>query len=148
MNDSVQELSARFMRTYESIPTDVKPPPGAAKLHYADAFNSEFTLLLIERRSTSLENMMDDAIEVEVNLLASNKTKQKGESRRIKEKAQPSTSQSSTDVKMDLMMKAMERLIDRFFMDDIGQNVNRERNEPQIRNPNFRQPRQLTPQPP
>ena len=46
------------------------------------------------------------------------------------------------------MMKAMERLIDRLSMDDRGQNVNRERNEPQIRNPNFRQPRQPTPQPP
>ena len=53
-NESVQDFSARFMRTYESIPADVKTPPGAAKLHYADAFDSEFTLLLRERRSTSL----------------------------------------------------------------------------------------------
>jgi hypothetical protein len=42
----VQDFSTRFMRTYDSIPTDVKPPPGAAKLHYDDAFSSEFTLLL------------------------------------------------------------------------------------------------------
>ena len=42
------------MRTYESIPTDVKPPLGVAKLHYAYAFDSEFTLLLRERISTSL----------------------------------------------------------------------------------------------
>ena len=80
------------MRTYESIPANVKPPPGAAKLHYADAFDSEFTLLLRERRSTSLENMMQDTIEVEVNLSASNKTKQRGDSRRVKEEAQASTS--------------------------------------------------------
>ena len=58
MNEYVQDFYARFMRTYESIPVDVKPPPGAAKLHYADAFDREFTLLLRERRSTSLENMM------------------------------------------------------------------------------------------
>ena len=88
--------------------------------------DSEFTLLLRERRSTSLENMMQDAIEVEVNLSASNKTKQRGECRRVKEEAQASTSQSSIDAKMDLMMKSMERLIDKLSMDDRGQNLNRE----------------------
>ena len=130
MNESVQNFSARFMRTYESILVDLKPPSGAVKLHYGDAFDSEFTLLLREKRSTSLENMMDDSIEVEVNLLASNKIKQKLESRRVKEEAQTSTSQSSTDVKMDLMMKAMERLIDRLSIDDRGQTENKECNEP------------------
>ena len=136
------------MRTYESILADVKPPLGVAKLHYADSFDNEFTLLLRERRSASLENMMDDAIEVEVNLLASNNTKQKGESRRVKEKAQASTSQLSIDVKMDLMVKAMERIIDRLSIDDRGHTTNKERNEPHIKNPNLRQPRQPAPPPP
>ena len=72
------------METYESILADVNPPPRAAKLHYVDAFSSEFTLLLRERRSISLTNMMDDAIEVEVNLSTSNKTKQKYEPIRVK----------------------------------------------------------------
>ena len=148
MNESVQDFSARFMRTYESILANVKPPPWASKLHYVDAFDSEFTLLLREIRSTSLENMMQDSIEVEDNLSTSNKTKQRGDNRRVKEEAQTSTSQSSTYAKMDLMMKSMEIFIDRLYVDDRGQNVNRERNEPQIRNPNFKQPRQSTPQPP
>ena len=147
-NESVQHFSSGFIRTYESIPTDVKPSPRATKLHYANSFVSEFTLLLRERRSTSLENMMEDVIEVEVNLLASNKTKQKGESRRVKEYAQASTSKSSTDAKMKLMMKSMERLIDRLSIYYRGQTVNRERNEPQIKNSNFRQPRQPTLPPP
>ena len=47
--ESVQDFSTRFMRTYDAIPTDVKPPLGVAKLHYVDAFSSEFTLLLRER---------------------------------------------------------------------------------------------------
>lgn len=132
------------MRTYESIPADVKPPSEATKLHYADSFDSEFALLLRETRSASLENMIQDSIEVEVNLSDSNKTKQRGDDSRVKEEAQASTFQSSTDAKMDLMIKSMERLIDRFFVDDRGQNVNRERNEPQIRNPNFRKPIQPT----
>ena len=92
VSESVQDFSTRFMRTYESIPAYVKPPPWATKLHYADAFDSEFILLLRERRSSSLEDMMDDAIEIEVKLLASNKTKKISENRRVKEEAQASTS--------------------------------------------------------
>ena len=82
------------MRTYDSIPADVKTPPGATKLHYVDAFSSEFTLLLRERIFVSLLDVMDDALEVEVNLSASNKTKQKNETRRVREEeTQASTSQ-------------------------------------------------------
>ena len=87
MNEYVQDFSPRFMRTYESIPVDVTPPLGASKLHYADAFDHEFALLMRERRSTSLENMMQDGIEVEVNLSTSNKTKQRRDNRRVKEEA-------------------------------------------------------------
>lgn len=75
VNESVQYFSSRFMKTYDSIPAYVKSPPGATKLHYADTFDNEFTLLLRERIYASFEDMMDDAIKVEVNLLASNKTK-------------------------------------------------------------------------
>ena len=74
-NESVQDISYKFKKTSDAIPTNVKPPPGVAKLHYVDAFSSEFTLLLRERRSVSLEDMMDDAIEVEVNLSTSHKNK-------------------------------------------------------------------------
>ena len=66
--ESVQYFSTRFMRTYDSIPFDVKYPVGAAKLHYVDAFSSEFTLLLRERRSVTLDDMIEDATEIEVNL--------------------------------------------------------------------------------
>ena len=59
----------------QHIPTDVKPPSGVAKLHYVDAFSSEFTLLLRERRFVSFEDMMDDATEVEVNLSTSHRNK-------------------------------------------------------------------------
>ena len=39
----------------------------------------------------------------------------------------------------------MEMLVDRFSIDDRAQNPNKERNETQIRNPNFRQQRQQVP---
>ena len=83
-NESVPNFSYRFKKTYDAIPIDVKPPRGAAKLHYADAFSSEFTLLLRERRYVSLEDMMDDATEVEVNMSASHRNKQKHETRKVR----------------------------------------------------------------
>ena len=83
-NESVHDFSSRFKKTYNAIPADVKPPPGAAKLHYADAFSSEFTLFLRERRSVTLDDMIEDATEVEVNLTTSNKNRQRHETKRVK----------------------------------------------------------------
>ena len=40
----VHEFSSRFMRVYNSIPGDIKPLVGATKLHYANAFESGFSL--------------------------------------------------------------------------------------------------------
>ena len=73
--ESMQDFFAKFMRSYDSIPTHVKPPPGVAQLHYADAFDNDFALTLRERRSASLVDMMNDTIKVEVNLMASGKMK-------------------------------------------------------------------------
>jgi len=136
-NQLVQDFSYRFKKTYNAISVDVKPPPGASKLHYVDAFSSEFTLLLRERRFVSLEDMMDDAIEVEMNLSASNKNKQIHETKRVKEEEpQAFTSSSNSDIKHDTMMKAIERLMVKLYSDDKNQMKNQ--SEPQIKNPNFR----------
>ena len=56
--------------------------------------------------------MVDDAMELEVNLIASNQNKQKNEIWRVKEEEPwASTSSSNSDAKFDTMMKAMERLM-------------------------------------
>jgi hypothetical protein len=75
--ETVQEFSARFMKVYNTIPIDINPPPPhkVAQLKYVDSFESDFSLLLRERRSTTLDDMMTDVIEVEVNLMASGKMK-------------------------------------------------------------------------
>ena len=54
--------SMSFMRVYNSISTDINPSPGVAKLHYAEAFDNDFALLLIERKSTTLPTMFTDAL--------------------------------------------------------------------------------------
>ena len=110
-----------------------------AKLHYAEGFDDDFSLLLRKRRSATLADMMNDAIEVEVNLMASKKGKYIFEAKRIKKEAQPSTSQSTLDARIDSMLRVMERMMEKFTKND--RQLVREHNEPQIRNPNFRQPR-------
>ena len=74
-SEYIQDFSDEFMKVYNSIPSQFKPPIGSSQLHYVESFDSEFTLWLSERRSASLEAMMKDAIEVEVNLVAARKNK-------------------------------------------------------------------------
>jgi len=52
------------MKVYKSIHDQLNPPPGITQLHYVDAFESEFSLILRDTRSTSLTDMKNDAIEV------------------------------------------------------------------------------------
>ena len=75
------------MRVYHSIPADIKPLVGATKIHYVDYFENDFSLLLRERKSYSLPNMLNDALEVESNMMACGKMKHKIETdkRKIKE---------------------------------------------------------------
>ena len=64
-----------FIKVYNVIPTQFKPPPGAAQLQCVEAFDSDFSLWLSKIRSVSLADMMYDVIEVEINLTA---TREKG----------------------------------------------------------------------
>jgi hypothetical protein len=145
-DEVVRNFSDKFNRIYNALPAQCKPPEGMAKLHYVEGFDDDFSLLLRERRSTTLAEMMDDAIEVEVNLLDSKKGKYIFDNKKVKEESQPSTSQSSLDAKFDSMLRAMERIMERFSNSD--RQVAREQHEPIIKNPNFRNTRQPTLPPP
>ena len=50
----------------------------------------------------------------------------------------PSTSSSTIDIKFEMMLKTMEKLMDRLTMDN--RSFNSEQADPQIRNLNFRRP--------
>ena len=80
--ESIHEFSSRFMRVYNSIPADIKPLVGVVKLHYVDAFEIDFVLLLMEIKSTNLPSMFKYALEVEENLMTFGKIKQKVEENR------------------------------------------------------------------
>jgi len=60
--EMVQEFSACFVKVYNSIPVELKPPPGFAQLQYTNSFDNDFSLLLRERRSANLGAMMRNSI--------------------------------------------------------------------------------------
>ena len=127
------------MKLYNSIPVDIKPLVGAAKLHFVDSFDSDFTLLLRERKYENIESMINDAIKVEVNLMASGKMKHKMEMDKKKSREEGHSSGSQfMDAKFDLMMRTMEKLVDMLSLDN-RPDV-REAPEPQVRNLNYRRP--------
>jgi len=105
--ESVPELIQRFNNLYHKISAEVKPSQPAAKVTFAGAFDYDFALLLRERRSTTLVGMQDDAIDIESNMMASEKLKTKVEMGTrepvcFKEHAGPSGSgKSSSEEKMD-----------------------------------------------
>jgi len=93
---------------YNSIPDDMKPPPILAFLHYPDAFDPYMAYQLRERSPATLEDMQKNGVSVEANLLIK-KSKMKPEKKvTIKEE-----SSSSSDGKLDTLIKTMEKMMER-----------------------------------
>ena len=104
---------------FSKIPAEIKPTDTSAKITYANAFDSELCLLLREIRSSSLSFMQDASLEVESNIVASQKVKGK-----IERKKQPSNppGDSSLEIKMEKMAKMLDSLIAEMFrLKDRGQ---------------------------
>ena len=125
---------------YGRIPGEIKPSENSVKLTYANAFDHEFSLLLRERRPVTSINMQEVALEVESNILASNRLKgnsaQQVYDRKGKKEAAPvvSTSQS-TDGKIDEMAKLMKILTTKLNKLELEKNSDRPIHEGDI-NPN------------
>jgi ribonuclease HI len=93
--ESVSDFSKRFNKMYNKIPAEIKPSEASAKISYASAFGPDFCLLLRERRATSLAQMQDAAIEVESNVLAADRLRNKADADRRKGRSEASTSSPS-----------------------------------------------------
>ena len=114
----------RFNAIYNAIPANLKPPVGLALLKFPNGFDADMAYQLRERDPSSLEDMHKIAVNVEANLLAK-RARTRAEKRvTIKEEA------STSDNKMDTLIRTVEKMVDRLTIAD--------RPEPQIRNPNFR----------
>ena len=55
--ESVSNFTKIFNKIFSKIPAEINPTNTSAKITYANAFDSEFCLLLRERRSASLSLM-------------------------------------------------------------------------------------------
>jgi uncharacterized small protein (DUF1192 family) len=93
--ESVSDFSKRFNKMYNKIPAEIKPSEASAQISYASAFDPDFYLVLRERRAASLAQMQDEAIEVESNILAADRLRNKADTDRRKGKSEASTSDSN-----------------------------------------------------
>ena len=75
--DPVAEFIKRFNRLYHKMPTNCKPLVVAAKVIFSKAFEDDFSVMIRERVSNTLEYMQTNSIEVEANGSASGKLKAK-----------------------------------------------------------------------
>jgi hypothetical protein len=131
--ETVQDYCTRFNNLYNAIPTEIKPPQGLALIKFPDGFDADMSYQLRERNAATLEDMQKSAISVEANLLVK-QARQRSE-RRVTIKEEPST--STTDSKLDSVVRSLELLIERTNISD--RNPLRDNTPaPQIRNPNFR----------
>jgi hypothetical protein len=103
--ESVSDFIKRFNKMFGKIPAEIKPSDASAKITFSAAFDSDFCLILRERRSTTLALMQDAALEVESNITASQKLKGRAE-----RKKSVVESSSSSNSKMEKMAKMLDSL--------------------------------------
>ena len=111
-NDESFKSFSLGLTIYNSLPVQCKPPEGMEKLHYAEAFDDEFALFLRERRYFTFADIMNDAIEVEINMMYSKRGKYISETRKVKDEPQ-----SSSDLKFDSIIKVMEKRVDKLSIE-------------------------------
>jgi hypothetical protein len=97
---------------YVRILDEIKPTEAFAKINYANAFDPELSLMLRERRSTTLLSMQEETIEIESNILASNKLKTRSvkDKKKQREDSPTSSNPATSDPKLDEMNKTLKDL--------------------------------------
>ncbi len=92
---------------FVKIPKAIKPIEASARITYSNSFDSEFCLLLRERKPATLTLMQDAALEVESNILAAQKLKGSVDRRNNREEA---SSSSNSNPKIPKLAKMLESL--------------------------------------
>jgi len=96
---------------YNKILTEVKPSEASAKITYDSDFDLDFCLLLRERRATSLAHMQDVALEVESNVLAVGRLRNKADRDRGRGISEASTfGSSASHPQVDELTKMVKSL--------------------------------------
>jgi len=120
------EFILRFNKLYNKIPAVVKPSEPSTKVTFAGAFELDFSLLLREIRGSTLNRMQDDAVEIESNMMASGKLKDKietvnHENRRYREPAGPPGSNRYTDDRVHDMARVIKELSNKISRMELDQ---------------------------
>ena len=70
-SETLPLFNRRFYRMYHDMPLEIRPTEIVAMLYYVMDQHSNLVLLLLERKSSSLTRLFEDAQEVEENIRAS-----------------------------------------------------------------------------
>jgi hypothetical protein len=70
-DEALSVFNRRFYRVYHDMPLEVGPTETFAMIYYIMGLHSDLVLLLLERNSSSLTQLFEDAQEVEENICAS-----------------------------------------------------------------------------
>ena len=70
-DEALSIFNRRFFNIYHNMPLEVRPTETTLMIHYVIGLHSELALLLLERKSSSLTQLFEDAQEVEENIRAS-----------------------------------------------------------------------------
>jgi hypothetical protein len=68
--ETISNLITSFASLYYKLPNEIQPTEATSMLHYATAFHPGLSFLLMERRSKSLQQMFNDAQEIQHNIQA------------------------------------------------------------------------------
>jgi uncharacterized small protein (DUF1192 family) len=90
--ESASDFSKIFNKMYNKIPAEIKPLEASTQISYAGAFDPDLCMLLRERRATFLVQMQDATVEVESNILAADRLRNKADADRRKGRSEASTS--------------------------------------------------------
>ena len=82
----MSSFNTRFARFYYNMPKEIQSLENVAKLYYETTFPIELSLLLLEKKSVTLQNMLIDCLEVGENLRMSEEVSGQDSGDRIKEK--------------------------------------------------------------
>jgi hypothetical protein len=142
--ESISYFTKRFDKMYGRIPDEIKPTQASTKITYANAFDAEFTLLLRERSLTTLLSMQEASIEVESNIMASDrlKTRSDKEKKKKREDVAASSNPATSDPKFEEMTETLKDLTSKIALKWESKQPNKtfqwvgNRNQNQFRRPN------------
>jgi hypothetical protein len=69
-NETISTFSRRFSNIYHDLPKEVQPTEVVSMLQYTTTLPLDFSFLLMERRPESLQQMLNDAQEIQHNIQA------------------------------------------------------------------------------